>query len=109
MSYRGLKSLLLACSAAGVLLGASLDANAGGLAVRDQSAYGQGSSYAGVAAGGSLSSMFWNPATMTQIPGLQSETVLTGIIPSSTNNPTGGTFAGLGGTGNVGHAALVPA
>src|ERR1700688_1240410 len=109
MSYRGLKSLLLACSAAGVLLEASLDANAGGLAVRDQGAYGQGSSYAGVAAGGSLSSMFWNPATMTQTPGLQSETVLTGIIPSSTNNPTGGTFAGLGGTGNVGHAAMVPA
>ena len=31
-------------------------AEAGGFAVREQSAYGQG-----VAAGGSLSSMFWNP------------------------------------------------
>jgi long-chain fatty acid transport protein len=109
MSYRGLKSLLLACSAAGILLDASLGANAGGFAVREQSAYGQGSSYAGVAAGGSLSSMFWNPATMTQTPGLQSESVLTGIIPSATNNPTGGTFAAFGGTGNVAHSALVPA
>ena len=102
------KSVLLACSAAGVLLAATLNANAGGLAVREQSAYGQGSSYAGVAAGGSLSSMFWNPATMTQTPGLQSESVLSGIIPSTTNSPTGGSFLGLGGTGNVAHSALVP-
>jgi long-chain fatty acid transport protein len=113
MSFRGLKEVLLACSGIGVLLAATADANAGGLAVREQSAYGQGSSYAGVAAGGSLSSMFWNPATMTQTPGLQSESVLTGIIPSSTNTPSGGTYAGapfsLGGTGNVAHSALVPA
>jgi len=36
-----------------------------GFEIREQSAWGQGASYAGVAAGGSLSSMFWNPATMT--------------------------------------------
>jgi long-chain fatty acid transport protein len=71
MSFRRVKSILLACSAAGVVLAATAAANAGGLAVREQSAYGQGSSYAGVAAGGSLSSMFWNPATLTQVPGLQ--------------------------------------
>ncbi len=75
MSFRHVKSLVLACSGAAALLGATLDANAGGLAVREQSAYGQGSSYAGVAAGGSLSSMFWNPATMTQMPGLNSEVI----------------------------------
>src|SRR5450631_4064154 len=109
MSFRGVKAVLLACSGIGVLLAATADANAGGFTVREQSAYGQGSSYAGVAAGGSLSSMFWNPATMTQTPGLQSESVLTGIIPSATNNPTGGTFAAFGGTGNVAHSALVPA
>ena len=39
---------------------------AGGLALREQSAWGEGTSYAGVAAGGSLSAMFWNPATITQ-------------------------------------------
>ena len=72
MSYRGVKSLLLACSGVGALLAATVDANAGGFALREQSAYGQGSSFAGVAAGGSLSSMFWNPATMTQVPGIQS-------------------------------------
>src|SRR6476620_1117350 len=37
-----------------------------GFEIREQSTWGQGASYAGVAAGGSVSSMFWNPATMTQ-------------------------------------------
>src|SRR5665811_1673801 len=112
MSFRGLKAVLLACSGIGVLLAATADANAGGLAVREQSAWGQGSSFAGVAAGGSLSAMFWNPATMTQIPGIQSESVLSGILPYSANTPTSaaglGTSLALGGTGNVAHAAIVP-
>ena len=73
MSCRRVNSLLLACCGAGALLTATLDANAGGFALREQSAFGQGSSFAGVAAGGSLSSMFWNPATMTQVPGMQIE------------------------------------
>jgi len=103
MSNRRLKLLLLACSGLGLLLTATVDANAGGLAVREQSAYGQGSSYAGVAAGGSLSSMFYNPATLTQTPGFQSESVLSGLIPSSVNTSNAGT-----GTGNVAHSALVP-
>ena len=54
---------------AGVALSALLvnaSANAGGFANRQQSVSGQGASYAGVAAGGAPSSMFWNPATMTQ-------------------------------------------
>jgi long-chain fatty acid transport protein len=103
MSNRTVKSLLLACSGVAALICATADANAGGLAVREQSAYGQGSSYAGVAAGGSLSSMFWNPATLTQVQGIQSESSLTGIIPSSVNNANTGT-----GTGNVAISALVP-
>src|ERR1039457_4131626 len=105
MSFRGVKALLLTCSGIGVLLAATADANAGGLAVREQSAYGQGSSYAGVAAGGSLSSMFWNPATLTQTPGFQSESVLSGLIPSTVNTATSGTGVG---TGNVAISALVP-
>jgi long-chain fatty acid transport protein len=110
MSFRGVKAVLLACSGIGVLLAATADANAGGLAVREQSAWGQGSSFAGVAAGGSLSAMFWNPATMTQMPGIQSELVLTGIMPYSANSPTAaGPFLGLGGTGDTATDALVPA
>ena len=105
MSFRGMKAVLLACSGIAALIAATADANAGGLAVREQSAYGQGSSFAGVAAGGSLSSMFWNPATLTQVPGFQSESVLSGLIPYSANNATSGTGVG---TGNVAHSALVP-
>jgi long-chain fatty acid transport protein len=104
-----MKAVLLACSGLAALIAVTGTANAGGFAVREQSAWGQGMSYAGVAAGGSLSAMFWNPATMTQIAGVQSDSVLTGIFPSSTNNPTGGTLFGLlPGTGNIADDALVP-
>ena len=81
MSFRGLKTVLLACGGVGALIATTGGANAGGFAVREQSAWGQGASFAGVAAGGSSSAMFWNPATMTQIPGIQSNSVWSGIMP----------------------------
>ncbi len=111
MSYRGLKALLMACSGVAALVAATADANAGGLAVREQSAWGQGASFAGVAAGGSSSAMFWNPATMTQIPGLQSNSVWSGIMPYASNSPNvaASTFGVLGGTGDSAQDALVPA
>ncbi len=57
-------------------------AQAGSFHVREQSARGMGQAYAGAAAGSAgLSSMFWNPATMTQSPGIQSSLIATGIIP----------------------------
>jgi long-chain fatty acid transport protein len=74
---------LLACASAAALLTATIDANAGGLAVREQSTYGQGSSFAGIAAGGSLSAMFWNPATMTQFNGKGFEAGVSIIMPKS--------------------------
>jgi len=110
MSYRTLSRR--AAGALGLLVIATGVAHAGGLAIHEQSAYAQGSSFAGIAAGGSLSAMFWNPATMTQQGGLQSESVLTGIFPSTTNTATGGTYAGFpfsfGDTGNIAHDAIVP-
>jgi long-chain fatty acid transport protein len=109
MSFRGMKAVLLACGGIGALIAATADANAGGFAVREQSAFGQGSSFAGVAAGGSLSSMFWNPATMTQVPGLQSESVLSGIIPYASHTVSTGTLAAFGGAGDSAIDALVPA
>jgi len=102
MTYRNVKTFLLGCAGAGVLLAATVSANAGGFAVREQSAWGQGTSYAGVAAGGDLSAMFWNPATMTQMPGLNSESVLSGILPYAANTAgAASAFAPLGGTGNT--------
>ena len=107
MSFRGVKAVLLACSGLAAVVAVTGTANAGGFAVREQSAWGQGASYAGVAAGGDLSAMFWNPATMTQIPGLQSESVLSGILPYSANTPSAGNIL-PGDTGNTAKAALVP-
>jgi long-chain fatty acid transport protein len=113
MSYRGLKALLMACSGVAAFIAATADANAGGFALREQSSWGQGSSFAGVAAGGALSAMYWNPATITQIPGLQSESVITGILPSSNHSVTAGTFAGapfnFPAAPDSGMDALVPA
>jgi long-chain fatty acid transport protein len=50
--------------AASALLVTAGDAVAGGFAVREQSTTSQGASFAGNAAGGDLSSMFWNPAAL---------------------------------------------
>ncbi|HEY2754250.1 MAG TPA: outer membrane protein transport protein [Pseudolabrys sp.] len=89
----------------------TIPSHAGGFGLRDQSSYGQGSSYAGVAAGGSLSSMFWNPATMTQQRGIQSEVDLMGIFPYASNTPKSGTLTGIpgfGGTNDTGDDAFVP-
>jgi long-chain fatty acid transport protein len=111
MSRRGWVGVLRAGTALGLLVIASTQAHAGGFAVREQSVYGQGSSFAGVAAGGALSSMFWNPATMTQVPGIVSESDVSAIFPFSSNHPTGGTLTALGfpGTSNVAQATPLPA
>jgi len=112
MVLRGWASILRAGSALGLLTIATAQANAGGFALREQSAYGQGASFAGIAAGGAPSSMFWNPATMTQAPGIQSEAVVTGVIPDAAHNPSAGStlsLFGFGGTTDTGDDALVPA
>ena len=87
MSGRGWTGYLRSGTALGLLMIATAQASAGGFGIREQSAYGQGTSFAGIAAGGALSSMFWNPATMTQVPGIQSETAVTGHPSLSSNTP----------------------
>jgi long-chain fatty acid transport protein len=102
-----------------LLLGEAQRAQAGAFAVREQSAEGLGESFAGVAAGaGGLSSMFWNPATMTQRDGWNSSWSASGILPYANMTPsattigtisalTGG-FGSTGGSGNIGRDAVVP-
>jgi long-chain fatty acid transport protein len=59
-------------------------AQAGGFAIREQSARGQGTSFAGAAAGGAgLGSMFWNPAIITQYNGWQTQSNATLILPEA--------------------------
>jgi long-chain fatty acid transport protein len=109
MSFRGMKAVLLACGGLVALIAVTGAANAGGFAIREESAWGQGASFAGVAAGGSSSAMFWNPATMTQIPGLQSNSVWSGIMPYAANTPGTPSSFPFGGTGDTANDALVPA
>ncbi|MDI4663804.1 outer membrane protein transport protein [Xanthobacter autotrophicus] len=98
-----------AVRAAGVLVlpvvaGAAGEAQAGGFGLREQSAYYQGTSFAGNAAGGEgLGSMFWNPAAISFAPGLSVEGNVTYIAPhaavdvySATAPLTGASLGNLG-------------
>ena len=90
-------------------------AQAGGFAVREQSAYGQGSSFAGMAApGDSISSMFWNPAAVTSVTRPTVEGNVTGIFPRSEldvdlSDPRLTALGITGDGGNVGEVGIVPA
>jgi long-chain fatty acid transport protein len=100
----------LAVGAAAALSLATVSvAQAGGFAVRPQSAYGQGVAFAGIAAGGSLSSMFWNPASLADVERLEIEVVGTAIFPQGhvKLDPQPG-FPGAD-EGNIGHNTIVPA
>jgi long-chain fatty acid transport protein len=99
--------IAVACACA-----ASGEALAGGFAIREQSATGQGMSFAGMGAGaGGLSSMFWNPAAITTKEGWNSEWHLAAILPHSSItlvSPTPAPFVGAQ-PGDIGMEALVPA
>ncbi len=86
---------------------------AGAFGLREQSTQAQGLGFAGAAAGsGGVSSMFWNPAVITMRPGFVTEQNLTYLGPSATITPAAGTnpaFAGLGGSGDIGQGAVLPA
>src|SRR6266849_8333399 len=98
----------LLASAAVLIPMAAIEANAGAFGLREQSTVGQGDAFAGVAAGGSLSSMFWNPATMTQTPGFGIEGNGTGILANVDQHPLpGSTLLGFGGAGDTGSPALL--
>jgi long-chain fatty acid transport protein len=82
---------------------------AGGFSVREQSAEGLGSAFAGIAAGtDGLSAMFWNPATISEhsSQGYVSESNVSGILPYSQSGEGKG-FPND--SGNIGLPALVPA
>lgn len=102
-----------AAFAASVALLGLGEAQAGAFGIREQSTEAQGLSYAGAAAGsGGVSSMFWNPAVITMNPGFVAEQNLTYVGLSSDIRPAPGTnpgFARLGGSGDIGQGAVVPA
>jgi long-chain fatty acid transport protein len=121
---KGLRLALV--SAAALMAGAAIsEANAGAFGIREQSTYFMGDAYAGAAAGGDISSMFWNPAATATFDGFNSSTSITGIIGTANEHATGGilvTGTGTPPTGtfpyiapgsptstDVGTSAIVPA
>jgi long-chain fatty acid transport protein len=77
------RSALMASAAVTALLATTGAALAGGFAIREQSAEYQGMSFAGNAAGDSLSAMFWNPAAAASRDGLNTETSMSLIAAES--------------------------
>ncbi len=85
-------------------------AHAGGFAIREQSAEFQGMSFAGAAAGGSgLSSIFWNPATITQHEGMKGDYNGSLVMPYGRARDEAGGLGGTSDSGNIGKTAFVPA
>ncbi|OYX88156.1 MAG: hypothetical protein B7Y84_09475 [Azorhizobium sp. 32-67-21] len=112
-SSRAARLLLSTSVLVPVALGAQA-ALAGGFGLREQSAYYQGTSFAGNAAGGAgLGSMYWNPAAISFVPGMQFEGNVTYIAPHSTVDvisATSVTGANLGtlGVGDIADNGVLP-
>lgn len=112
-----LGSLLVASASAGALVAGSIAgsgaAQAGAFGLREQSARAEGMAFAGAAAGsGGIASMFWNPAAVTMKPGWNSDFNATLVAPEARITPTTGTLPpllGLGASGDIGQAAVLPA
>jgi long-chain fatty acid transport protein len=105
--------------AAGAVVGATsltamtTDADAGAFAIREQSAYSQGASFAGNATcGESVQGMFWNSAIVTCHAGRNFEGSMSLIIPDTNIEALAGTspfLAAFGDPGSYGKFGAVPA
>lgn len=115
------KNTILFASTAIAFSIAATGAYAGGFALREQSAYYQGTSFAGNGTSGdTISSMFWNPATITAAgEGLTFESHSSFIAPQSdidgtytpqgvVNTLTGGFGGSTAPSGDVGSDAWIP-
>jgi len=98
-------------AAGAIILGmCAQPAVAGGFAIREQSAVFQGTAYAGNAAGGAISSMFWNPAAIALYnTGVNFEAVVAGKFDHSEIVALpGSTLAFLGASsGENGHSTVL--
>ncbi|MGU3359392.1 OmpP1/FadL family transporter [Methylobacterium sp. M6A4_1b] len=113
MRGRSIRSFARSGVSAAILCASVAGASAGAFGIREQSAQTQGLAWAGAASGsGGVSSMFWNPATVTMRPGWVTEQNLSFINLSAKITPDVGTnpaFARLGDSGELGQGAIVPA
>jgi len=112
-----LKLFLAMAVSATAIVSDSRPTVAGGFFVRDQSTQFLGTVFAGNAAGGALSSMFWNPAAIGQFNGIWSESAFTAFLPQSEIHALPGSTLVDGvpfGTfpsdsGDIGRNAVIPA
>lgn len=110
-----LRTYLLAATAAAAIA-APLSAHAAGYALKEQSVSGQGTSFAGVTAGGNgdLSAMFFNPAALGMVKNFEFVQTVTGIIPKSTvesasaTRVTGSRITGNASPGDIAQDAVLP-
>jgi long-chain fatty acid transport protein len=107
------KTMMLRALLIGTAITTSGHAFAGAFGLREQSATGQGLSFAGAAAGGAgLGSMFWNPAAITDFNGIQVSASSTFIVPYAKLTTASGSAPGyaainaLGGTSSSGDEAM---
>ena len=92
-----IRRLALSSAATAALIAGAGPALAGGFINQSQSTVFNGMAYAGYGApGGGPSSMFINPATMTQFGAFTTDTNLFGIFPFSNIRGSGGPAVGLG-------------
>jgi len=106
----------LSAAAALLIAAASPRAQASGFELREQSASGQGQSYAGSSAGGTdISTMFYNPAVLTRFDGTRLNLGFTSILPSTefsggaasrSGIPAASPFSAIAGPATTGNAAL---
>ncbi len=85
--------------------------NAAGFALRSQSVHGQGSTFAGIAAGGNLSGAFANPAIFGHVEKSEIQGALSIADVQSDIQSTGSTpflFQDLEETGDVGGTGVIP-
>src|SRR6266852_7638644 len=115
MARIGIRKTALSLAVAGAFAGGASQAHASAFALIEQSASGLGSSFAGAAATAEdASTIFYNPAGMSLLPGgMQVSAGLALINVSAKFNDSGSTapagIASLGGNGgNAGDLAAVP-
>lgn len=106
---------VVAAAVGSALAGWGGAASASGFQLQEQSASGLGVAYSGQAAAvHDASTVFWNPAGMSLLPGIQGAAALHYIIPdtkftSSGPLPGGSTYNAFGNGGQGGESAFVPA
>ena len=102
--------LIQRCALGGTAVALALSAGiasaeAGGFAPHEQSTYFLGTAFAGTAAGGALSSMFWNPAAAGQFDGFNGSSNYSLIMPDTEITATGGALYGTGSSRSSGDIA----